>query len=164
MAFSFVSLGLSLPTYAKGSITLALASFLSSIRNRRGNDEMTYTRRPSSPGCGLAELCHQAGCGSGRGLSGIPAPRRRPAWSMPLRGGSLDLGLWISHRPRSKVNQSQELMSGGGACVGKLRSGPRCPLRAAVPWDRSLPIVSPGGLSGGQACPFCTASLAAGLR
>lgn len=65
--------------------------------------------------------------------------------------------------PRPRAEQAQQLMSRGGHTCWKPGAGdPRHLLCAAVPWDGSLPGVSPGGPAGRQACPFCTAGLAAG--
>lgn len=54
--------------------------------------------------------------------------------------------------PRPRAEQAQQLMSRGGHTCWKPGAGdPRSLLCAAVPWDGSLPRISPGGLAGRQA-------------
>lgn len=51
-----------------------------------------------------------------------------------------------------------------GVCLETEAWDTKHPVCAAMPWDRSFPGVSPGGLAARQACPFCTDGLAAGLQ
>ena len=106
------------------------------------------------------------------GLHGTPAPgRRRQSYSCDTEdrhrtghpGRLSGLGPRCSF-PKVEGQPVPTVAEKWGHVLENQGRGPRCPLWVAVPWDGSLPAVSPGGIAGRQACPFCTAGLAAGLQ